>query len=1012
MKSRGKLRFASFGGLWLLISLALAAPAQGAAITGVADENLETWTAPTWSALATTGVTRARHIVPWDAALKAGPLKEAEDWIAAAESHGLEVLISFNHNDVAPPPVPWKYVEGMAKFRQKFPQVAYYTAWNEPNHSVKNKSGVNPNNNPTLAAEYWHAANDLCHQPELGPTCTVIAGDFSDETTTEGLKNYVTTYKNKLTSYGESPGTWAVHAYKALRNNSSQMLQEAFVNQIGAGKPFWITEAAGMNCETSGGFTGPGGPGDNQQTADATQNAQAQNYLNLFAGNGNLKRSYWYHFAENPGAPCDANGGPWDSGLINDGQIPRPAFKTIFPSAGNPPSVQTAAATNVGPTQATLNGSLDPRGFHTSYHFEWGTTTNYTNSVPVPDAYAGFSGSIPESAAIGGLLPGTTYHYRLVASNPYGTTAGGDQVFTTPNAAESSLNGDGKADLVECVNNQYLATMSDGSQFGPPKVWSEWGCGPLARLGDFNGDGKNDLLAPGGGTSWAVGQSDGSKFNGSIWSTGVTNSPTWLGVGDFNGDGEDDFATCLNSEYKVNLSTGSSFQTGTTVWSTWGCGSSVRVGDFNGDGMDDIIVPAGGTSWVVGQSDGKKFNGSIWSTGVTNSPTWLGVGDFNGDGEDDFATCLNSEYKVNLSTGSALGAGTVWSTWGCGPLADIGDFSGDGKDDLIVPGANTSWAVGVSSGSNFNGTGTQGWLFGFTNQPTWRGAGPLNGDGKADLVECVNNQYLATMSDGSQFGPPKVWSEWGCGPLARLGDFNGDGKNDLLAPGGGTSWAVGVSSGSNFNGTGTQQWTTGVTNSPTWLGVGDFNGDGEDDFATCLNSEYKVNLSTGSSFQTGTTVWSTWGCGSSVRVGDFNGDGMDDIIVPAGGTSWVVGQSDGKKFNGLTWTTSVTNSPTWLGVGDFNGDGEDDFATCLNSEYKVNLSTGSALGAGTVWSTWGCGPLADIGDFSGDGKDDLIVPGANTSWAVGVSSGSNFNGTGTQGWLFGFTNQPTWRGAG
>jgi hypothetical protein len=73
---------------------------------------------------------------------------------------------------------------------------------------------------------------------------------------------------------------------------------------------------------------------------------------------------------------------------------------------------------------------VNPRGQSTQWHFEFGTTTAYgLNSA---DASAG-SGQTANavSAAISGLTPGTTYHYRLVATNTSGTVNGQDQTFTT-----------------------------------------------------------------------------------------------------------------------------------------------------------------------------------------------------------------------------------------------------------------------------------------------------------------------------------------------------------------------------------------------------------------------------------------------------------------------------------------------------------------------------------------------------------------------------------------------------
>jgi hypothetical protein len=98
---------------------------------------------------------------------------------------------------------------------------------------------------------------------------------------------------------------------------------------------------------------------------------------------------------------------------------------------GHPRAV-TAAAANVSQTGATLMGSVDPVGFATTYFFEWGPTDAYGNRVPATDASAG-SATTPQpvSADLGGLTAGMTVHYRLVATNAFGTVSGGDRSFTT-----------------------------------------------------------------------------------------------------------------------------------------------------------------------------------------------------------------------------------------------------------------------------------------------------------------------------------------------------------------------------------------------------------------------------------------------------------------------------------------------------------------------------------------------------------------------------------------------------
>ena len=81
----------------------------------------------------------------------------------------------------------------------------------------------------------------------------------------------------------------------------------------------------------------------------------------------------------------------------------------------------------------TLNGSWEGDGTETHYYFEWGASTAYAHVVPAaPGGSDSASGPQHVEASISGLLPKSYYHYRLVASNPSGTTATPDAVFRTP----------------------------------------------------------------------------------------------------------------------------------------------------------------------------------------------------------------------------------------------------------------------------------------------------------------------------------------------------------------------------------------------------------------------------------------------------------------------------------------------------------------------------------------------------------------------------------------------------
>jgi hypothetical protein len=94
------------------------------------------------------------------------------------------------------------------------------------------------------------------------------------------------------------------------------------------------------------------------------------------------------------------------------------------------PTATTGAPSAVTAASATVSGTVNPGKEQTTYHFEYGPSDAYGTSTP--DASAGKGNKDRAvSADLTGLSPGTTYHYRLVATNPSGSVAGADMTFTT-----------------------------------------------------------------------------------------------------------------------------------------------------------------------------------------------------------------------------------------------------------------------------------------------------------------------------------------------------------------------------------------------------------------------------------------------------------------------------------------------------------------------------------------------------------------------------------------------------
>jgi hypothetical protein len=94
------------------------------------------------------------------------------------------------------------------------------------------------------------------------------------------------------------------------------------------------------------------------------------------------------------------------------------------------PSVGTGPSSKVTQKSAVLNASINPNGSASTYLFQWGLTTGYGVTTHPHSAGSGTS-AVKVKSSVGGLFPGTVYHYRIVAFNKFGTSVGADHTFKT-----------------------------------------------------------------------------------------------------------------------------------------------------------------------------------------------------------------------------------------------------------------------------------------------------------------------------------------------------------------------------------------------------------------------------------------------------------------------------------------------------------------------------------------------------------------------------------------------------
>ena len=144
------------------------------------------------------------------------------------------------------------------------------------------------------------------------------------------------------------------------------------------------------------------------------------------------------------------------------------------------PEVVTGPATQLGPTSATLGGSVDPNGRSTGWWIEYGTTTRYGARTDTQSAGSGAS-PVAVSLRVGGLRPGVTYHFRVVGSSDLGTTRGSDRSFRTDRAPSVSTGG---ADTIT-VSSARVNGAVDPQGRGTV-AWFEYGT--TAALGSRTGE--------------------------------------------------------------------------------------------------------------------------------------------------------------------------------------------------------------------------------------------------------------------------------------------------------------------------------------------------------------------------------------------------------------------------------------------------------------------------------------------------------------------------------------------
>ena len=403
--------------------------------------------------------------------------------------------------------------------------------------------------------------------------------------------------------------------------------------------------------------------------------------------------------------------------------------------------------------------------------------------------------------------------------------------------------------------------------------------------------------------------------------------------------------------------------------------ASVAIGDFNGDGKQDLAIANANSNTVsIRLWDGVGgFSGST-EVSVGSGPISVAIGDFNGDGKQDLAVANQNSNTVSIRLGDGMGgfSGSTEVSVRSHPLSvAIGDFNGDGKQDLAVANENFQ-TVSIRLGDGMGGfSGSTEVLV--DSAPYSVAIGDFNGDGKQDLAIAHGSPYFGTVSIrlgdglGGFSGSTEVLVDSAPYSVA-IGDFNGDGKQDLAVANVG-SGTVSIRLGDGLGGfSGSTEVSVG--SGPQSVAIGDFNGDGKQDLATAnaYSDTVSIRLGDGVGGFSGSTEVSVGSVPNSVAIGDFNGDGKQDLATANAGSNTV---------SILLGVCLDTYTVTYDGNGNTGGTAPVDPNQYLQGATVSVLDQGTLVRTGYTFANWNT--AVNGSGTSYNPNDTFAMPGGNVT---------------------------------
>lgn len=621
-------------------------------------------------------------------------------------------------------------------------------------------------------------------------------------------------------------------------------------------------------------------------------------------------------------------------------------------------------------------------------------------------------------------------------THPYGISAG-------------DLDGDGKPDLVFTTQgaNSALSILRNTSASGDisfaPKIDLTTLAGPfLVSIGDLDADDKPDLAAVNSNSNTvAVLRNKSTPGNISFGRTpdfATGNYPVCVSIADLNGDGKPDLATSNRFSNDVsllrNISTPGNISFETHVdYPVNTDPLFAAVGDLDGDGRPDLISANSATNVIsvlkniIGANVAPTITSFTPTFGLAGTVVKITGTNFTGTTTVAFGAIPASSFTVDSSTSItavvASGAtGNVSVTTSYGTVTLSGFVYG--LAPIITSFTPISGPIGTMvtiSGSRFDPIASQNIVY----------FGPV----RANVSSGTDSTLLVTVPLGATYQPITVTSknltaysdkpftvtftagdsvfksysfspkiDFGSGIYPHSvasGDFDGDGKSDLLVSRGSSGGVVTIFKNSSSKGiiSFSSKLDFAAAGSNEGAAIGDFDGDGELDFVITGGSNLVSvhrNISTigNISFASKITYPSS-AAPYSVAIADLNHDGRPDLVVANDGDSVVsiyrnISTPGNILFdNKVDWYSGP--NPYGVSIGDLDGDGKPDLAI-MTQGYSRSLSVmrntgtdGNISFAPIINILIQIDPqildrtfIAAIGDVDGDGKPDITATASNS----------------------------------